>query len=54
MKLRTAYFCKNCDEEVDILAMHSVKFKCPHCGFCNDWGLAAIYDWKVEDKHEHT
>ncbi len=53
MKLRTAFFCKNCDREVDIEKDRQVyisytKFKCPHCGYCSNWGLAAVYEWKVE------
>ncbi len=47
MKLRTAYFCMNCDEEVSIEgALH--VFKCPWCGYRNAWGLAGVYEWKVE------
>ncbi len=47
MKLRTAYFCKNCNEEVKILEMYTKKFECPCCGYQNEWGVASIYEWKV-------
>ncbi len=45
MKLRTAYFCKKCDEEVKLTK--DVVHKCPICGYTNRWGLAVVYEWKV-------
>ncbi len=49
MKLRTAYFCKKCDEEVNIERDRHNVFECPICGYYNPWGLAIVYEWKVPD-----
>lgn len=46
MKLRTAYFCKMCDEELK-LNHFQIERKCPHCGYKSRWGLSIIYEWKV-------
>ncbi len=52
MKLRTAYFCKQCDEEVDIEKINFYK-KCPYCGYNNKvFGKTLVYEWKVEDRGE--
>ncbi len=59
MKLRTAYFCKQCDEEIDIKIDKRVYrkftvFKCPWCNYRTNWGLTAVYEWKVPTStHEH-
>ncbi len=50
MKLRIAYFCKRCDEEVD-LEKTSKTGICPHCGYTRGvFSNSLIYEWKVEDK----
>lgn len=51
MKLRTAYFCKKCDEEI-LLENYLSTHICHHCGYKNRWGLSMVYEWKVEDKEQ--
>ena len=52
MKLRKAYFCKMCNEEVDIKInkINGVVRRCPHCGYKSRWGITIVYEWKVEVK----
>ncbi len=48
MKLRTAYFCRNCDEEVD-LKKTVTQGECRHCGFSRKtFNKTIVYEWKVE------
>ncbi len=48
MKLRTAFFCKNCDEEIDLYKILKENY-CPHCGYTK-MGISGglFYEWKVE------
>ncbi len=49
MKLRIAYFCRNCNEEVN-LEKTTIQGKCPHCKFSNTLVyVPLVYEWKVED-----
>ncbi len=46
MKLRTAYFCRDCEKEVKV---ERVIRECPHCGYNGgDFGRGIVYEWKVE------
>ncbi len=47
MKLRTAYFCRNCDEEVIFGEVFILE--CTHCGYTGgDFDSSIVYEWKVE------
>ncbi len=47
MKLRIAYFCRDCDEEVNIT--NKVLRRCPHCGYTGGmFGRGVLYEWRVE------
>ncbi len=48
MKLRTAYFCKQCNEEVDVEKLSLKLATCPWCGYNSKWASTIIYEWKVE------
>ena len=50
MKLRIAYFCRQCDEEIDLEKILISKM-CPFCRYSKK-GISAelIYEWKVEDR----
>ncbi len=56
MKLRTAYFCRKCNEEIDLEKCQvnwdsNKRRKCPHCGYEPAWGrTSVVYEWKVEVK----
>ncbi len=48
MKLRTAYFCRNCDEEIKF-GKYGAPAICPHCEYSGgDFGRSILYEWKVE------
>ncbi len=47
MKLRTAHFCRRCDEE--IIFGEVFILECPHCGFTGGaFDSSIYYEWKVE------
>ncbi len=51
MKLRIAYFCRNCNEEVDFKTASTAE-NCPFCGFLDDREAfgSIFYEWKVEER----
>ncbi len=47
MKLRTAFFCRKCDEE--IVFGEVTVLECSHCGFTGGaFDSSIFYEWKVE------
>ncbi len=49
MKMRTAYFCVMCDEEVCLEELHEKSY-CPNCGHASMTCVRRVYSVKVEDK----
>ncbi len=49
MKMRTAYFCMMCDEEIDVEESHNLGC-CPVCGYAGLTCVSRVYTMKVEDK----
>ncbi len=49
MKLRTAYFCRKCDEELELKQVTEERI-CSECGFTGDAqsDFSIVYAWKVE------
>ncbi len=51
MKMRTAYFCMKCDEEIDVEESHNLGC-CPVCGYAGLTCVSRVYTMRVEDKSD--